>query len=317
MDPASVMDQLRAILDFVVFGAEWDNPVTVQDLIVATVIVFVANLVSRVVRRALAPLGDKVRPTVGDTAVSVTLRVVHWLILFIGVVVALNTVGVSLDSLSGLFTAGAVVTVAVGFAMQNIAQNFVSGAILATERSIKAGDVIEVEGHVLRVRSMGIRTTVASTRDDEAIIIPNSLLVQNPVKNFTYQDSIYRIRARVGVAYGSDMRKVFDTLFQTAEELDWRSRAVKPRVFMSEFGDSAVVFEVSVWVTDPWRAPQHRSDLSEAIWFALKDAGITIAFPQMDVHLDRGVVEALEAGRGAGAAQPPGALGDGLEPGAG
>ncbi|HSG46601.1 MAG TPA: mechanosensitive ion channel domain-containing protein [Longimicrobiales bacterium] len=297
MDLATVLEQVRAILDFVVFGAEWDNPVTVKDLMVATIIMFLASLFSRLVRRGLRPLATKVKPMVGETAVKVTMRIIHWGILFVGVVVALNTVGISVSSLSGLFTAGAVVTVAVGFAMQNIAQNFVSGALLAAERSIKAGDVIEVEGSVLRVQNLGIRTTVASTRDDETIIIPNSLLVQNPVKNFTYQDSIYRIRSRVGVSYGSDMRQVFDVLFDTAEHLEWRSRAMKPRVFMSEFGDSAVVFEVSVWVNDPWRAPQHRSDLSEAIWFALKDAGITIAFPQMDLHLDRSVVEAMGAHR--------------------
>ncbi|MDT8342178.1 MAG: mechanosensitive ion channel [Longimicrobiales bacterium] len=300
VSPESFLDQLRAILDFVIFGAEWDNPVTVKDLLVATVIIFVANLASRLVRRALRPLGEKLKPLAGDTAVRVALRVVHWVILLFGVVVALNTVGVSLNSLTGLFTAGAVVTVAVGFAMQNIAQNFVSGAILAAERTIKSDDVIEVEGQVLRVQSVGIRTTVARTRDDEAIIIPNSLLVQNPVKNFTYQDSIYRIRSRVGVSYGSDMRRVFDTLRQAAEALEWRTRAMSPRIFMSEFGDSSVVFEVSVWVMDPWRAPQRRSDLSEAIWFALKDAGVTIAFPQLDLHLDPTVSAALGARSGAG-----------------
>ena len=296
MQWSDFMGQVESLMDFVVLGAEWDNPLTVQDLIIATVIVFISRLVSRLVRRALAPLGERLEPVVGERAVTLTLRGVHWLILLAGVVVALNTVGVSLDSLSGLFTAGAVVTVAVGFAMQNIAQNFVAGAILASERSIKSGDVIEVEGNVLRVQSMGIRTTVARTRDDEAIIIPNSLLVQNPVKNFTYQDSIYRIRARVGVAYESDMRQVFETLTGVADSLDWRSTAMKPRVFMAEFGDSSVVFEISVWVNDPWRAPQHRSDLSQAIWFALKDAGITIAFPQLDLHLDPRTAAALSGG---------------------
>lgn len=296
MEWSAFVEQLDAILDFVVLGAEWDNPLTVKDLTVATAIVFVARTISKLVRRALNPLADRLEPVVGDQAVTLTLRGIHWLILLVGFFVALNTVGVSLDSLSGLFTAGAVVTVAVGFAMQNIAQNFVAGAILASERSIKSGDVIEVEGNVLRVQSTGIRTTVARTRDDEAIIIPNSLLVQNPVKNFTYQDSIYRIRARVGVAYGSDMRAVFDTLTGVAEKLEWRSTAVKPRVFMSEFGDSSVLFEVSVWVNDPWRAPQHRSDLSQAIWFALKDASITIAFPQLDLHLDAATTAALRGG---------------------
>ena len=287
------LGQLGDILQFVVFGAELDNPVTVQDLIIATAIVFVARWISKILRRALKPLTDRAETMVGPQVIKVTLRVIHWVIIFIGLIVALNTIGVSLTSLQGLFTAGAVVTVAIGFAMQNIAQNFVSGAILATERSIKAGDVIEVEGTVLRVQNMGIRTTVARTRDDEEIIIPNATLVQNAVKNFTFQDSIYRVRAAVGVAYGSDMRQVMDLLMETAERLEWRSRAKKPMVFLQTFDNSSVNFEVSVWINDPWRAPQARSDLMEAIWWGLQGAGITIAFPQLDLHLDREVVDAL------------------------
>jgi small-conductance mechanosensitive channel len=224
------------------------------------------------------------------------MRVIHWIVLLLGVVVALATVDVRLSSLSGIFTAGAVVTVAVGFAMQNIAQNFVSGAILATERSIKAGDVIEVEGQVLRVHRMGIRTTVARSRDDEEIIIPNSTLVQNAVKNFTYQDSLYRLRAPVGVAYASDMRHVMDILFEAADQLEERSMSKRPLVLMREFGDSSVNFEVSIWTNDPWRAPQIRSKLMEAIWWSLLGSGVTIAFPQTDLHLDREVVEALRSG---------------------
>lgn len=302
MEWSDFVEQLEAILQFVVLGAEWDNPVTLQDLIIATLIVFVANFASRILRRALAPLAERVKPLVGDAAVRITLRAIHWLLIFMGIVVALNTVGVSLSSLSGLFTAGAVVTVAVGFAMQNIAQNFVSGAILATERSIKAGDVVEVEGKVLRVQNMGIRTTVARSRDDEEIIIPNATLVQNAVKNFTYQDSIYRLRAQVGVAYDSDMRHVMDILQETADALEWRSQAKRPVVFMVEFGNSSVNFEVSVWMNDPWRAPKARSDLMEAIWWALLGEGITIAFPQMDLHLDPEVLEALRERRGSGGA---------------
>jgi small-conductance mechanosensitive channel len=290
------LGQVRQILDFQIFSIG-DNPVTLQELVVATLIMFVARLISRFLRKALQPLADRARPVIGDKPVNITLRTLNWIILLLGVVVALNTIGVSMSSLSGIFTAGAVVTVAIGFAMQNIAQNFVSGAILATERSIKAGDVIEVEGSVLRVQNMGIRTTVARTRDDEEIIIPNATLVQNAVKNFTYQDSIYRLRGTVGVAYSSDMRAVMDILMEAAESLEWRSQAKRPLVFMKEFGSSSVDFEVSVWINDPWRAPILRSKLMESIWFALLGAGVTIAFPQMDLHLDPEVVARLGGAR--------------------
>lgn len=299
------LGQLDQIRNFTVFGEDWDNPVTLQDLVVATAILFIARLISRYLRKALQPLADRAEPLVGQKTVKITLRVIHWLIILAGVIVALNTVGVSLSSLSGLFTAGAVVTVAVGFAMQNIAQNFVSGALLAAERSIKAGDVLQVEGSVIRVENMGIRTTVARTRDDEEVIIPNSHLVQNTVRNFTYQDSIYRLRAPVGVAYDSDMKLVRRTLEEAAAGLDWRSSAKNPLVLLREFGSSSVLFEVSVWINDPWRAPQLHSELMEAVWFALKDAGVTIAFPQMDLHLDAAVLEALGRRRSSGDDGPP------------
>jgi small-conductance mechanosensitive channel len=155
MDWESFMEQWDAVLQFVVIGQDWDDPVTLGDLVVATLIVFLANVVSRGLRRALTPLATRMKPYLGEAVVKVTLRVIHWVVLFLGVVVALNTIGVSLDSLSGLFTAGAVVTVAIGFAMQNIAQNFVSGAILAAERSIKSGDVVEVEGRASGSRGWG------------------------------------------------------------------------------------------------------------------------------------------------------------------
>jgi small-conductance mechanosensitive channel len=113
-------------------------------------------------------------------------------------------------TVTALFAAGAIVAVGLGFAMQSIAQNFVAGIILLSERAIKPGDVLEVEGKLVRVVRMGIRSSVARSRDGEDLIIPNATLIQTTVKNFTLRDSSYRIRARVGVVYGSDMRVVSD-----------------------------------------------------------------------------------------------------------
>jgi small-conductance mechanosensitive channel len=160
--------------------------------------------------------------------------------------------------------------------------------------------VLEVDGHLVRVRDMGIRATIARTLDEEDIIVPNSLLVAATVKNYTFTDSTYRLRGTVGVVYSSDMALVRRVLEETAEELEWRSQEHSPRVLMTEFADSAVNFEVSVWIRRPWDRLQRRSDLNEAIWWALKDAGITIAFPQVDIHLDPPVMESLSAMRSVG-----------------
>ena len=152
---------------------------------------------------------------------------------------------------------------------------------------------MEVEGRFVRVREMGIRATIARTLDDEEIIIPNSTIVQSTVKNYTLKDSIYRLRATVGVVYGSDMALVKQTLQQLAASMSWRNQTKDPLVLMIEFGDSAVVFEVSVWIDDPWVLRRARSDLNEAIWWAFKEKGVTIAFPQLDVHLDPEALAAI------------------------
>jgi len=133
---------------------------------------------------------------------------------------------------------------------------------------------------------MGTRATVARTRDEEELIIPNSVLVQSTVTNHTLGDTLYRIRTKVGVAYGSDMERVFEVLLDAGRSVADRVPDKEPIILLLEFGDSSVVFEVSVWATDPWAARVTRSNLNMAIWRHLKDVGITIAFPQLDVHFD-------------------------------
>ncbi|MBT8404431.1 MAG: mechanosensitive ion channel, partial [Gemmatimonadetes bacterium] len=187
----------------------------------------------------------------------------------------------------------AVFAVGIGFALQNLSENFVSGVILMFERSIKPGDIVEVDGYVVRVLKLGMRTTLARNREDEEILVPNSHLVAATVKNFTLHDTVLRIRAEVGVEYSSDMARVMEVLQTMAESQTWRLEGRDPVVLMKEFGASSVDFEVSVWTDDPWLAPRFRSQLMQGIWFALADAGITIAFPQLDVHFDGPVEEAL------------------------
>ena len=169
--------------------------------------------------------------------------------------------------------------------MQNLAQNFVAGIILMTERTIKPGDVLKVDGTVVRVTRLGLRATVARSRDEEDIIIPNSVLVQNTVTNYTLRDSIMRIRANVGVSYASDITLVTRVLHDAASDLPERVAEIEPVVLLTGFGESSVNFEVSAWVSDPWLALRILSTLHESIWWGLKANGVTIPFPQRDIHL--------------------------------
>ena len=274
---------LRTFLDYRLFTLG-ESVVRVSALVVLLLVLLAAFWASKGVQRAVRRI-LRTRGLVDSGTTELVLRLVHYGIMAIAIAVGLQTVGIEL---AALFAAGAIFAIAVGFAMQNLAENFVSGLILVGERSIKPGDVLEVGGQVVRVVRMGIRSTVARTRDDEDIIIPNSRLVGDTVKNFTLRDSIYRIRSRVGVSYGSDPRRVMAVLQRAADALEWRDPDHDPQVVLTEFGDSSVNFEVRIWVTDPWRATALESSLNEAVWYALREEGITIAFPQLDVHFDPG-----------------------------
>jgi small-conductance mechanosensitive channel len=266
------------------------TPVTIATLAVFVIVLLatllIAQLLQRLFVRAFTARGQQ-----DEGSIAASARLIRYGVWVTGLAVAVHSVGINLTA---LFAAGAVFAVAIGFAMQNIAQNFVSGVIVLAERAIKPGDVLEVDGRLVQVKDMGIRATIARTLDEEDIIIPNSQLVTTSVTNYTLRDSRYRLRARVGVTYSSDMARVREVLESTAAGLDWRSQEERPRILLVDFADSAVVWEVSVWMHSPWQMASRRSDLNEAIWWALKDAGITIAFPQVDVHFDPPVSAALE-----------------------
>ncbi len=268
------------------------TPVTIATLITAGGVLIGSLLLAKITGLVLNRFVARHADPIAQGSFRSTIRLGQYTIVALGLLLALDTIGVQLRA---LFAAGALFAVAIGFAMQNVVGNFISGIILLLERSIKPGDIVEVEGQIAQIRDMGVRSTIARTLDDEDIIIPSTYLVQNAVRNYTLRDSDYRLRATVGVTYDSDMKLVRDTLEATARDLPWRIRSRDPVVYMREFGSSSVDFEVSVWVDDPWSMNRRNSDLHEAIWWALRDAGVTIAFPQLDVHLDPPALDALAA----------------------
>jgi small-conductance mechanosensitive channel len=137
----------------------------------------------------------------------------------------------------------------------------------------------------VRVRKIGLRLTTVRTKTGGDLLIPNAELVQAKVSNFTYRDPLHRIETQIGVAYSSDLKQVRSVLEKTCDELDWKVSKLKPQILLAEFAGSSVNYSIRVWIDDPWMAGQRKSDLNEAIWWALKEAGIVIAFPQRDVHL--------------------------------
>ncbi len=266
------------------------RPVTLSTLVTSLVVVLVAYSLSLIVQRAVTR-GLERRGVPDGAAARVVVRLLHYAFVVVGVAVALNTAGIELGA---LFAAGAVFAVGIGFAMQNIAQNFVSGVILLVERTIKPGDILEVEGRMVRVVTMGIRATLVKTLDEEDMIVPNATLVQSTVKNYTLTEPLHRLRVVVGVTYGSDMGLVRRVLQDVAERVEFRDETKPPQVVLVAFAASSVDWELSVWVTDPWSAAPSKGAIREAIWSAFAEHDIVIAFPQLDVHLDPPVMKSLE-----------------------
>ncbi len=284
MSWATILRDVRDILKIELFEIAGTS-ITLATALTAVAIVVFTNFFSRLIRKGVERAF--MRRGVEDPGTrAVVLKLIHYAVMLIGITSAIQTLGIDLGA---LFAAGAVFAVGVGFAMQTVMQNFVSGLILMVERAITPGDVIDVDGTMLRVKRMGIRSTVAVTLDGEDILLPNSNLVQNRVKNLTLDTPDVRVTVSVGVAYESDLTVVQATLEEVARRHhDARSRNA-PFVFLSDFGDSAVVFDLTVWTTDVWSTPRLRSAIRHELWAAFKEEGIVIAFPQLDVHFDKGV----------------------------
>lgn len=183
--------------------------------------------------------------------------------------------------------AGGALAIGLGFGMQTLLKNFVSGLILLFERPFRVGDVLEVGGQRGAVTEIGLRSSVLQLWDGTETLIPNSSLLENNVSNWTYSSRNVRFAITVGVAYGSDTRRVMQLLAEVAERHGVVEKDPKPQVLFTEFADSTLIFELRFWV-DVIKAnsAQVASDLRQMIAGAFADNGIVIAFRQQDIHLD-------------------------------
>ena len=218
-----------------------------------------------------------------EGAIDVYRAIIRSVTVVVAGGLALHTLGIDLTH---LFTTGGLLAIAAAFAMKTSAENFVAGLIIRLENELKPGDVLaQSDGTVFKVRKIGLRATVARSQTAGDVIVPNTYFVQNAISNYTYRDSLYRLDTQVGVSYDSDLKRVRAVLEQTCDNIEWKSKQVQPMVLLDSFGDSSVNYAIRLWIDDPWFAGLMRSQLNEAIWWALKDADIVIAFPQLDVHL--------------------------------
>jgi small-conductance mechanosensitive channel len=183
---------------------------------------------------------------------------------------------------------GGAIAIGVGFGSQNIVNNFISGLILLAERPIKVGDLIEIDDLYGTVTQIGARSTQIRTGSNLDIIVPNSKFLESNVVNLTLGDDKLRTQVSVGVVYGSPTREVTHLLKHAATEHGRVLKRPEPFVWFSDFGDNALIFELHFWVEVRTVADRRRieSDIRYRIDQLFRNAGLVIAFPQTDVHLD-------------------------------
>ena len=209
------------------------------------------------------------------TAISVYLA---W---SIGILIALYAFGLSAASMAVAFGA---VGIGLGFGLQNIFNNFISGIILLFERPIQVGDAIEINGTWGEVRKINVRSTLVQTYDNASLIIPNSEFISSQVTNWSFKDLRLRRTIKVGVAYGSDVELVRDTLYEIASNAQRVLKYPQPVVLFYDFGDSALTFWLRIW-TDVDYMLTVESEIRFAINRLFNERGIEIAFPQQDLHI--------------------------------
>jgi small-conductance mechanosensitive channel len=215
-------------------------------------------------------------------------QIVSNIVLVVGVFIVLDNAGIHLATLAVF--AGAV-GVGIGFGLQNIASNFISGLVILAERPITIGDRVEVAGVTGQVQQIRARSTVILTNDNITMIVPNTKFIDSPVTNWTYGDPRVRFRVPVGVAYGSDLEKARDALLEVARENPQVLDQPPPTVFLETFGESSINLELVVWSKEmSYRPRRFRSDLNFAIARKLRDAGIEIPSPQRDITFRQGFV---------------------------
>jgi small-conductance mechanosensitive channel len=265
-----------------------DTPVTPLSIVILLVTLLLTLVLGSLARRALTRALSKRSAAKVGLAYAIG-RITQYAVVMLGVVFALDNFGLDLGALAAV---GAVLSLGIGFGLQNIVQNFISGLILLIERPVQKGDFVVAGDTVGTVTEIEMRATKIVSRDGVAIIVPNSQLITATVVNQTQPSSKKRVSVQVSVAYGTDTGLVKQTLHGVADGHPEVLKEPRAEVFFKSFGDSALDFELAVWLDHPEPELTVASDLRFAIDRAFRDKKIEIPFPQRDVHLRSGVVGA-------------------------
>ena len=216
-------------------------------------------------------------------SIRVLLTKIFKFVIFTAVIlITMSSLGIDLTALA---VVGGAVGVGVGFGLQKIVSNFISGIIILLDKSVKPGDVIEIDDVYGEIKSIGLRYISVLTLEGKEYIIPNEDLITQKVINWSYSDNLVRTSVSVGVSYNSNVEKAMELLEKSIDKIDRILSNPPPKIFLNEFGDSSVNIEVKFWIRDPENGINNiKSEVNKNIWSLFKENNIEIPFPQQDIH---------------------------------
>ncbi len=258
-------------------------------VIISAGIFYGALLVSGIIQKLI--MDEVLITSKVEKGVRVSIgRLINYVIIFIGFLLALSALGLDFTKLTIILSA---LGVGIGFGLQGVVNNFVSGLILLFERPVREGDIIELDGKWAEIKSIGLRATIVQTPYHADMIIPNADMINNQVTNWTLSNRKVRFAIPVGVAYGSDVPLVIEKLMACGKSNLRAAKTPLPEVLFLSFGESSLNFELRVWIWDASYRLSVINELNQEIDRSFREAEIEIAFPQLDLHLrsvDKSVV---------------------------
>lgn len=258
-----------------------DFDIKVYEVLIIVVIFVVTALVMRVLKR-LFRIREK-RGNFDRGRSHAILQIFRYVIWIAVILVSLETVGIKLTL---LLAGSAALLVGVGLGLQQIFQDVMSGIAILFEGILKVGDIVEIQDNIVgRVIEIGLRTSKIETRDKVIMVVPNSKFVTDNVINWSHIEKKTRFHVNIGVAYGTDVKKVTEVLLQCASVQKKISASPKPFVRFNDFGNSSLDFQLFFWTTDTFQVEFIKSEIRYTIDAKFKENGIRIPFPQHDVHL--------------------------------
>ena len=272
------MEKLNQFLEIELLVIK-DYSISVYTIISLVLIILFTKLILFIIKKAIFRKHSQKKIDKGNAyALYQIFRYFIWVISF---ALILETLGISVTV---LLAGSAALLVGIGLGLQQTFNDVISGFILLSERSIKVGDILEIDGDIVKIQVIGLRTSKGLNRDEISIIIPNSSITTNKVINWSHQSKLTRFKITVGVAYGSDIDLVCKILEDSTREHDEISNEVAVDIRFQDFGTSSLDFQVLFYSKNIFRIDKVKSDIRKNIDRNFRKNNITIPFPQVDLH---------------------------------